>query len=91
MRLTVRLTPKASGEGIDGWGADDKGRPVLRVRVRAAPIDGKANAALIALMAKVLDVPRSRIDLVGGETARLKTLEIDGLDAARLERLGQTE
>lgn len=91
MRLAVRLTPKAAGDGIEGWDADDKGRPVLKVRVRAAPVDGKANAALIALMAKALDVPRSRIELVSGETARLKTLEIGGLDAAQLERLGRTE
>ena len=47
--------------------------------VRARPIDGKANAALIALMAKALDLRRSRIMLTGGETARLKTLEISGL------------
>ncbi len=88
MRLAVRLTPRASSDGIDGWDADDRGRPVLKVRVRAAPIDGKANTALIALMAKALDVPKSRIILIGGETARLKTLEIDELDPTRLERLG---
>lgn len=89
MRLTVRLTPRAASEGVEGWDTDDKGRPVLKVRVRAAPIDGKANAALIALMAKALDVPRSRIKLVGGDTARTKTLEIEGLDAAQLERWGR--
>ncbi len=53
---------------------------MLKVRVRARPIDGKANAALIALMAKALDVPGSRIILTSGETARLKTLEISGLE-----------
>jgi len=80
MRVTVRLMPRASSDDIDGWGADDKGRPVLKVRVRAAPIDGKANAALIACLAKALDVPKSRITLVGGETARLKTLDVEGLE-----------
>jgi len=90
MRLAVRLTPKASAEGIDGWSTDDKGRPVLKARVRAAPVDGKANAALIALLAKALDVPRSRITLVGGDTARLKTLEIEGVDGVT-ERLGRME
>jgi len=90
-RITVRLTPRASSDGIDGWDSDGKGRPVLKVRVRAVPVDGKANAALIALMAKTLDVPRSRVILAGGETARLKTLDIDGLDAAGLERLGRPE
>lgn len=91
MRLTVRLTPRAASDGVDGWGRDDKDRPVLKVRVRAAPVDGKANAALIALMAKTLDVPRSRIRLVAGDTARAKTLEIEGIDTAQLERLGRSE
>ena len=88
MRLIVRLMPGASAEGIDGWGADDRGRAVLKVRVRAAPVEGKANAALIALMAKALDMPKSKIRLVGGDTARIKTLEIEG-DAAQLERWGK--
>ncbi len=91
MRVTVRLTPRSSSEGVDGWDQDDKGRPVLKARVRAVPVDGKANAALIALMAKALDVPRSKVKLVGGDTARTKTLEIEGLDAGQLERLGRTE
>jgi uncharacterized protein YggU (UPF0235/DUF167 family) len=59
--------------------------------MRAVPVDGKANAALIALMAKRLDVPKSSITLVGGDTARLKTLDIDGLDAGAPGRLGQAE
>ena len=88
MRLTVRLTPRALRDGIDGWDADDKGRPVLKVRVRARPVDGRANAALIACLAKALDVPGSRIILMSGETARLKTLELGELDAAQMERLG---
>jgi uncharacterized protein YggU (UPF0235/DUF167 family) len=43
MRLAVRLTPRASNDGIDGWDRDERGRPVLKVRVRAQPIEGKAN------------------------------------------------
>ena len=91
MKITVRLTPRSSGEGVDGWDRDDKGRPVLKVRVRAAPVDGKANAALIALMAKTLDVSRSRVRLTGGDTARIKTLEIEGLDTVQLERWERPE
>ena len=91
MRLTIRLTPRAASEGVDGWGTDEKGRPVLKVRVKAAPIEGKANAALIALMAKTLDVPKSRIRLIGGDTARQKTLDIEGLDAEQLERWSKSE
>jgi len=91
MRLTVRLTPKASAEGIDGWSTDDKGRPVLKVRVRAPPIDGKANLALVALLAKTLDVPRSRVRLIAGESARFKLLEIEGLDEMPSDRWGKAE
>lgn len=84
MRLYVRLTPKSSVERIDGWDMDDKGRRFLKVRVRAAPIEGKANEALIAFLAKSLKVPKSRLTLVTGDTARLKQIDIDGLDETAL-------
>ncbi|MGZ3305245.1 MAG: DUF167 domain-containing protein, partial [Asticcacaulis sp.] len=50
----------------------------------AAPIEGRANAALVALMAKRLGIPKSRVLLSGGETGRLKTLTIEGLDEAEV-------
>lgn len=87
MRLFVRLTPKSSVERIDGWDEDDKGRRFLKVRVRAAPIEGRANDALIAFLAKTLKLPKSRFTLVTGDTARLKQIEIDGLDEAELDGL----
>lgn len=87
-RLHVRLTPKSTIERIDGWDQDERGRAFLKVRVRTAPIEGRANAALIALIADTLDVPKSRIRLLAGDTARLKAIEIDGLsDAELFERL----
>jgi len=87
VRLFVRLTPKSSVERIDGWDEDDKGRRFLKVRVRAAPIEGRANDALIAFLAKTLKLPKSRFTLVTGDTARLKQIEIDGLDEAELDGL----
>ena len=87
MRLFVRLTPKSSVERIDGWDMDDKGRRFLKVRVRATPIEGRANAALIAFLAKSLKLPKSRFTLVTGDTARLKQIEIDGLEEADLDGL----
>lgn len=51
---------------------------MLRVRVKAVPDKGKANAAAIALLAKALGVPKSAVLLVSGETARFKTLTIAG-------------
>lgn len=83
-RIVVRLTPKAAQDRIDGWDVDEHGRAVLKARVRAAPIEGRANEALVALIAKKLKLPKSRVALTGGETARFKTLEIDGLDEAEL-------
>ncbi len=87
MRLFVRLTPKSSVERINGWDVDDKGRRFLKVRVRAAPIEGRANEALIVLLAKSLKLPKSRLSLVAGDTARLKQVEIEGLDEAELATL----
>lgn len=85
MRLAVRLTPKASADAIDGWGADEQGRRFLKVRVRAAPIEGRANDALIAFLAKTLGIPKARLSLVSGDTSRLKQIEIDGdIDLSRL-------
>jgi uncharacterized protein YggU (UPF0235/DUF167 family) len=87
VKFFVRLTPKSSVERIDGWDTDDKGRRFLKVRVRAAPIEGRANEALIAFLVKSLKLPKSRLSLVAGDTARLKQIEIDGLDEAELAEL----
>ncbi len=86
-RLFVRLTPKSPAERIDGWDLDEYGRRYLKVRVREAPIEGRANAALIVFLAKKLKVPKSRLTLVAGDTARLKAIEIEGLDETGLEAL----
>ncbi|WP_411267551.1 DUF167 domain-containing protein [Asticcacaulis sp. 201] len=86
----MRLTPKAAAERIDGWDTDDKGRRYLKVRVRAAPIEGKANEALLAFLSKSLKVPKSRLTLASGDTSRLKQIEIDGMDGADLDGLAST-
>ncbi|KQW81946.1 DUF167 domain-containing protein [Brevundimonas sp. Root1279] len=79
VQLPVRLTPGASADRIDGWDVDADGRPVLKVRVRARPIEGEANAALIKLLAKTLGVPKSAVSLARGGQSRTKMLEVDGL------------
>jgi uncharacterized protein len=83
--LAVRLTPRGGADRIEGWGRDDAGRLFLKARVRAAPVEGEANAALEALLAKALSVARSRVAVARGTTQRLKTVEIEGVDAAALE------
>ena len=79
MRLAVRLTPKGGRDAAEGWAADGEGRPYLKVRVSAPPVDGAANAALIAFLAKTLKRPRASVRIVSGETARLKMIEIEDL------------
>lgn len=80
MRLAVRVTPKGGRDAVDGWAVDPAGRPYLKVRVSAAPADGEANAAVAVLLAKALKLPRSAVRIVAGDTARLKMLEIEGLE-----------
>jgi uncharacterized protein (TIGR00251 family) len=77
MLLIVHLTPKASHNKIEGWTIDAKGQRVLRVKVTAVPEDGKANKALIQLLAKALHISKSSISLTRGETSRIKQLEIE--------------
>lgn len=76
MRLKLRVTPNAGRDAIEGFETLADGTSVLRVRVAAVPDKGKANAAVIALLAKALRVPKSSITVVAGETARLKTIEL---------------
>ncbi len=83
-RLAVKLTPGASADRIDGWDVDAGGRPVLKVRVRARPVEGEANAALILLLSRSLGVIRSAVSLARGGQSRLKMVEVEGLDEVEL-------
>ena len=85
LRLFVRLTPKAAMDRIDGVTALADGSEVLAIRVRAVPEDGKANTALLRLLAHELDLPRSAIRVARGEAARLKEVAIIGDPAALLD------
>ena len=76
--LTLRLTPKAARDSIDGVGALSDGRAVLLARVRAVPDKGEANQALCALLARTLRVPKSAVTVAAGATARLKQVRIAG-------------
>lgn len=76
--LSLRLTPRCGRDAIDGVEVLPDERPVLIARVRAAPADGEANAALIRLVAKSLGVPRRDVAVVAGATGRLNRLLISG-------------
>jgi hypothetical protein len=74
--LTVKLTPNAAKNEIQGWIVDAGGKPILKVRVTATPEKLKANDALVALLAKTWNIPPSSITIIKGATDRLKTLHI---------------
>lgn len=86
MRLAVRVTPRGGRDAVEGWTTDAAGRPVLKLRVAAAAADGAANAAVIKLVAKALGRPKSAVRILRGETARVKQLEVEGLEPADLAR-----
>jgi hypothetical protein len=86
-RLRVRLTPGARSEGFNGIHADAEGLAWLKAGVRAAPESGKANAALIALVAKSAGIARGRIGIVSGQTSRAKVLFIEAASEAEIAGL----
>jgi hypothetical protein len=82
--LSLRVTPNAKKSEFSGWTADEKGRPVLLVKLNAPPVDGKANTALIAFLSEALGCPKGQISLLRGTSSRQKAVE---LPATALERL----
>lgn len=85
--LAIRLTPKASQARIGGTFTDSAGQRWLQASVTAPPDKGKANAALIALLAKLLRLPPSSILLETGDTNRLKRLRLRDCPAEAEARL----
>jgi uncharacterized protein (TIGR00251 family) len=80
--VTVRLTPKGGRDALDGIEMMADGREVVRARVRAAPHEGAANAALVKLLADLLDVAPRDVSVVTGASARIKRVKIAGNGAA---------
>ena len=76
--VTVRLTPKAGRDSIDGIAHLSDGRSALKARVTAAPSDGEANSALTRLLAQTLRIAPSNITLIGGAASRVKRMLIKG-------------
>ncbi|HET6551695.1 MAG TPA: DUF167 domain-containing protein [Solirubrobacter sp.] len=85
--LTVRVQPRAKRDEVAGERAG-----AIVIRLTAPPVDGKANAALCAFVARALRIPASRVDVVRGRTSRDKVVRIDGIGAAdaRAGLLGQS-
>lgn len=77
--LSVKATPRASKTEVCGV---ENG--CLRIRLQAPPVDGKANAVLCEFLAETLSIPKRRVTLAAGATARLKRIRIEGLAAAEV-------
>ena len=78
--LSLRIHPGAKKNAVLTLHGD-----ALKIALTAPPVDGKANEALIALVAEKLSLPRSRVALVAGATSRNKMLRITGKSAAEVE------
>ncbi len=85
----MRLTPKGGRDALDGVETLADGRSVLKARVRAAPENGRANEALIALIAAALRVPKSAVAIRAGATSRIKTVFVAGVPAPYLDALAK--
>lgn len=80
--VEVLVQPRASRERLGPVHQDR-----VKLAVHAPPVDGEANAAVIAFLAKALRVPKSAVHITHGETSRRKTIRIDGVTPAALESL----
>ncbi len=78
-RLRVHVTPGAREEGIAGWHGDS-----LRVKVRARPEKGRANQAVLGLLARRLGVAPANLSIVHGAASRDKLVEVEGLNEEEL-------
>jgi uncharacterized protein (TIGR00251 family) len=81
--LSIKVTPRARKNEIVGVMADG----TLKIRVTAPPVGGKANEAVIELLADVLNVPRSKIEIVAGETGTQKLVSISDVTPAQVEEM----
>lgn len=82
MKVVVSIVPNARTSEIIGWEEDPRSGRVLKVRIAAPPVEGKANAAAREFLAKTLGLPKSAVVLERGDTSRLKVFSIP--DGSRL-------
>jgi uncharacterized protein len=80
--LNVRVAPRASKTEVQGVLGN-----MLKIRLQAPPVDGKANAALVEFLADTFDIAKSSVVLLSGETGRVKRVLIRDLDEAAIRRL----
>ena len=76
--MTVRLSPRASAERLIGIAISADGRRVLKASVTAPAQDGRANEALLQLLARAWHLPRRDLSIVAGSTSRSKAVRLVG-------------
>ena len=80
--LNVRAQPRSSKAGVDGFLGD-----AVKVRVRCAPVDGKANKELVETLADAFGLPKSRVVFKSGETSKQKRILLMGVTAETVKRV----
>lgn len=80
--VNVRAQPRSSRAGVEGVVAD-----ALKVRLRSAPVDGKANKELVETVADAFDLPKSRVKFKSGETSKTKRIILCGVSADEFETM----
>lgn len=79
--LSIKAVPNASRSEIVGWMGD-----TLKVRLKAPPVDGKANVELCRFLAEILDLPKSAVTIATGGSSRGKRVRIEGLSLEEVHR-----
>jgi len=70
-KISIRVIPNASKTEIAG-----REGTTYKIRVAAPPVDGKANSELIEFLSEVLDIPKSSIDVIKGQSGKQKIIEV---------------
>src|SRR2546425_11956959 len=84
--LSLRVQPRATRNAYVGWTGD-----TLNIRLTASPLEGAANAACLALLADLLSLPQSQLEILRGERSRNKVVQITGLTRDEVRaRLGRS-
>lgn len=83
--LHCKLVPNARKSELLGWEDDAGGRPLLKIRLAAPALEGKANRALIEFLSGAVGVPRGSLALVQGERSRTKRIRFDSLEQGDLQ------
>jgi hypothetical protein len=85
-RLAIRVQPGAKANEIVGWIVDARGGEVLKIRLRAPAVEGKANAALMEFLAEILGLRPRQITLERGDKSRQKVVRVEGVTLDQIRK-----